>query len=88
MVVSSQVAQLLQGAILRRINFNLYLQEGTKFTEEERERYKIIFEANIDYKSMPSVNNYADFYDDEIKNLVTELYQKDIEYFNYDFPYK
>ncbi len=74
--------------ILRRINFNLYLQEGNKFTEEERERYKIIFESNIDYKSMPSVNNYADFYDDEIKNLVTELYQKDIEYFNYDFPYK
>lgn len=74
--------------ILRRINFNLYSQEWNKFTEKERQRYKLIFEANIDYKSMPSVNNYADFYDDEIKDLVTELYQKDIEYFNYDFPYK
>jgi len=73
--------------ILRKINFKLYSQAWNKFTEEERERYKIIFEANIDYKSIPPVNNYADFYDDEIKNLVTELYQKDIEYFNYDFPF-
>jgi len=34
------------------------------------------------------INSYADFYDEEIKNMVTNLYKKDIEYFGYDFPFK
>jgi len=36
-------------------------------------------------KTIPSFSNYQDYYDDESRELVAQLYQKDIELFGYKF---
>jgi len=37
------------------------------------------------FKTIPSFSNYQDYYDDESRELVAQLYQKDIELFGYEF---
>ncbi len=37
------------------------------------------------FKTIPSFSNYQDYYDDESRELVAQLYQKDIELFGYKF---
>ena len=42
--------------------------------------------AYVDCDTKVSVE-YSDFFNDEIKNMVSDLFKKDLEYFGYDYPY-
>ena len=53
----------------------------------------ICVKLNIQHLKLPMINksrkrehkNYREYYDDQSKAIVTELYKKDLEYFNYNF---
>lgn len=63
-----------------------------KYENLEEDLKFICQKINREYKTFKNVNpttkkkkHYSEYYDDETKDLVADLYKKDIEYFGYNF---
>ena len=61
-----------------------------KFENLQYDFDKICLKLELDSRTLPTVNSsvregYASYYDDDLINMVGDLYKKDIEHFGYEF---
>jgi len=68
----------------------LLLDYIIKFENLENELKNMFKSLNLDYPDIPTINisnhkNYREYYDNETKEFIYELFKKDINYFGYEF---
>lgn len=72
---------------IKDINYNFI----GRFENLQEDFYKICDDLQIERIELPYINNsvgrknYKEYYTEEIKNIVADLYKEDIKYFNYKF---
>lgn len=71
-------------------NNNLYVDYVLRFESLNKDFNEMFSKLNLETPNLPQNNtsnhkHYREYYDDETKNFVDQLFKKDIEYFNYEF---
>jgi chondroitin 4-sulfotransferase 11 len=63
---------------------NIYYLDNLDFLKEDLKQ-KFNIQKLLSHKNKTTRKNYKDYYDDETKEIISKIYKKDIELFNFKF---